>query len=211
MASRHLHRSPCAFIHTESFGRIEWKTIPDPATQSAALQRNEVDWVEAPLIDLTPMLRKVPGISVEVFDKLGSLMVMAFNFYPPPFDNVKLRRAVLSAINQQDFVDSVVGEQQSLGRVGVGVFPLASPYSTTAGMEALTGPRDLDKSMRLVAESGYNGEPIVLMVPSDQPNLVQEDQVANALFQSLGLNVQYTELDWGTMLRRRNNKDTTSN
>ena len=179
-----------------NFDRIEWKTIPDPATQGAALQRDEVDWVEAPLIDLTPMLRKAPGIKVEVFDKLGSLMLMAFNFYHPPFDNVKLRRAVLSAVNQEDFVNSVVGEQQNLGRVGVGVFPLASPYSTTAGMEALTGPRDLDKSKRLVAESGYKGEPIVLMVPSDQPNLVQEDQVANTLYQSLGLNVQYTELDF---------------
>jgi peptide/nickel transport system substrate-binding protein len=48
------------------------------------------------------MLRKAPGIKVEVFDKLGSLMLMAFNFYPPPFDNVKLRRVVMSAINQQD-------------------------------------------------------------------------------------------------------------
>jgi peptide/nickel transport system substrate-binding protein len=48
------------------------------------------------------MLRKAPGIKVEVFDKLGSLMLMAFNFYHPPFDNVKLRRAVMSAINQQD-------------------------------------------------------------------------------------------------------------
>ena len=190
-----------------NFDRIEWKTIPDPATQAAALQRNEVDWVEAPLIDLTPMLRKASGVRVEVFDKLGSLMLMAFNFYHPPFDNVKLRRAVLSAVNQQDFVDAVVGEQQNLGRVGVGVFPLASPYSSTAGMEALTGPRDLDMSKRLVAESGYQGEPIVLMVPSDQPNLVQEDQVANALYRSLGLNVQFTELDWGTMMQRRNNKE----
>ena len=96
-----------------NFDRIEWKTIPDPATQGAALQRDEVDWVEAPLIDLTPMLRKAPGIKVEVFDKLGSLMLMAFNFYHPPFDNVKLRRAVLSAVNQEDFVNSVVGAHHS--------------------------------------------------------------------------------------------------
>ena len=192
---------------TANFDRIEWVTIPDPATQAAALQKNEVDWVESPLIDLAPQLRKSAGVKVEVFDKLGSLMVMAFNFYHPPFDNVKLRRAVLSAVSQKDFVDSVVGEQQTLGRVNCGVFPVASPYATAAGMEALTGPRDLEKSKKLVAESGYKGEPIVLMVPSDQANLVQEDQVANALFKSLGLNVQYTVLDWGTMLQRRNNRE----
>ena len=126
-------------------------------------------------------------------------MLMAFNFYHPPFDNVKLRRAVLSAVNQEDFVNSVVGEQQNLGRVGVGVFPLASPYSTTAGMEALTRTPRSRQVEAPRCESGYKGEPIVLMVPSDQPNLVQEDQVANALYQSLGLNVQYTELDSGFM------------
>jgi peptide/nickel transport system substrate-binding protein len=190
-----------------NFDRVEWKTIPDSATQAAALQQNEVDWVEQPLIDLTPMLRKAPGINVEVFDKFGTLMVLAFNFYNPPFDNVKLRRAVLSAVNQQDYVNAIVGEQTSLGRVGVGIFPLASPYSSSAGMEALTGPRDLDKSKRLVEESGYKGEPIVLMVPSDQPTLVQEDQITNAMYKSLGLNVQYTMTDWGTMLQRRNNRE----
>jgi peptide/nickel transport system substrate-binding protein len=190
-----------------NFDRVEWKIIPDPATQAAALQRGEVDWVEQPLIDLTPMLRKAPDVRVEVFDAFGGLMVMAFNHYQPPFDNVKLRRAVLAAVNQQDYVDSVVGEQTSLGRVGVGVFPLASPYASTAGMAALTGPRDLDAARRLVAESGYKGEPIVLMVPTDQPQLQQTDQVTNALFKSLGLNVQYTSMDWGTLIQRRNSKE----
>ena len=171
-----------------NWDRVEWKIIPDPATAAAALQQKEVDWVETPLIDLLPMLRKSPGVTVDLFDKLGTLMVLAFNFYAPPFNNVKLRRAVLSAVKQEDYVNAVVGEQTSLGRVGVGVFPLALPYASTAGLEAISGPRDLDKSKRLVEESGYKGEPIVLMVPSDQPTLVQTNQVTNALHKSIGLN-----------------------
>ena len=190
-----------------NFDRVEWKIIPDPSTQAAALQQKEVDWVEQPLIDLTPTLRKSPGVKVEVFDRFGGLMVIAFNHYNPPFDNVKLRRAILSAVNQQDYVTAVVGEQSDLGRVGVGVFPLASPYASTAGMEAVTGPRDIAKSKRIIEESGYKGEPIVLMVPSDQPTLVQADQVTNALFKSLGLNVQFTMLDWGTLIQRRNSRE----
>jgi peptide/nickel transport system substrate-binding protein len=190
-----------------NFDRVEWKIIPDPATAAAALQQKEVDWVEMPLIDLLPMLRKSPGVAVDLFDKLGTLMVLAFNFYAPPFNNVKLRRAVLSAVKQEDYVNAVVGEQTSLGRVGVGVFPLASPYASTAGLEAISGPRDLDKSKRLVEESGYEGEPIVLMVPSDQPTLVQTDQVTNALYKSIGLNVQYAMMDWGTLLQRRNSRE----
>ena len=192
---------------TTFFDRIEWRTIPDAATAAAALQRGEVDWVETPLIDLAPTLAKSPGVSVAVFDKLGSWMMMAFNHYQPPFDNLKLRRAVLAAVNQQDFVDAVVGEQKTLGAVGVGYFPPASPYASAAGLEAITGPRNLDAARRLVAESGYKGEPIVLMSPSDQPNIQQSAQVASALMKSIGLNVQYTSLDWGTMIQRRNSKE----
>jgi peptide/nickel transport system substrate-binding protein len=38
--------------------RIEWITIPDPATAAAALQNGEVDWLELVLPDLLPVLRK---------------------------------------------------------------------------------------------------------------------------------------------------------
>ena len=56
-----------------NFDRIEWHTIPDPATAAAALQRGEVDWVEQPLIDLAPMLAKSDGVKVDVFDTVGKL------------------------------------------------------------------------------------------------------------------------------------------
>jgi Bacterial extracellular solute-binding proteins, family 5 Middle len=38
--------------------RIEWITIPDPATAAAALQNGEVDWLELVSPDLLPILRK---------------------------------------------------------------------------------------------------------------------------------------------------------
>ncbi len=194
-----------------NFDRVEWLTIPDPATAAAALQRGEVDWVETPLIDLVPSLSKSPGVVVNSFDKLGNWMMLAFNHYQPPFDNVRLRRAVLAAVNQQDFVDAVVGDQKNLGRVGVGFFPPASPYASSAGLEAITSPRNLDAARKMVAESGYKGEPIILMSPSDQPSIQQAAQVAAALMKSLVLNVQYTSLDWATMLQRRNSKEAPDN
>ena len=189
------------------FDRIEWHTIPDPATAAAALQCGEVDWVEAPLIDLAPSLAKSPGVKVDSFDKLGNLMIMAFNHYQPPFDNLKLRQALLAAVNQQDFVDAVVGDQKNLGRTGVGMFPTASPYASTAGLEKLGAARDVAAARKLVAESGYKGEPIILMSPSDQPAIQQMAQVARSLMESIGLNVKYTSLDWGTMLQRRNSRE----
>ena len=44
-----------------NFERVEWIVQPDPATASAALQTGEVDWLEFPLLDLLPTLRKSAG------------------------------------------------------------------------------------------------------------------------------------------------------
>ena len=190
------------------FDRVEWTTMPDPATASAALQRGEIDWLDAPLIDLVPQLRRSPGVKVELFDKLGNLMSLFFNHYQPPFDNPRLRRAVMAAVNQQDFVDAVLGDQaKDLGGIDVGVFPPGSPYASKAGMEALTGKRDLAAARRMVAESGYKGEPVVLMSPTDIASIRQSSLVADGLLKSIGLNVQFASMDWGTMIQRRNSRE----
>ena len=59
----------------------------------------------------------------------------------------------------------------------------------------------------MVAESGYKGEKIVLMSPSDQQNLQSMCQVMSALMQGMGLNVEYASMDWGTLIQRRTRKE----
>jgi peptide/nickel transport system substrate-binding protein len=178
-----------------------------PATAAAALQTGEVDWLEFPFLDLLPTLRKSPGCDVARYDPLGALAIIAFNHLYPPFDNVKLRRALLPAIDQQEYVTAWVGEQQDLGTYPVGFFTGNSQLANDAGMEAFKAPRDLEKAKRLVAESGYQGEKIVLMAPSDQPSLVAPSQVTREVFVRLGLNVDYQVMDWGTLVARRAKQD----
>jgi peptide/nickel transport system substrate-binding protein len=185
------------------FDRVEWIVQPDPATAAAALQTGEVDWIEQPLIDLCPMLRRSDGVKVEVFDPFGWMGVLAFNHLYPPFDNVKLRRALLPAVNQKLYVEAMIGDQADLGRYPVGYFTDGSPMANKAGLEAISGPRDLALAKKLVAESGYKDEPILLMSPSDLPALAQMAQVTRELYQSVGLNVQFQAMDWGSLVSRR--------
>ncbi len=187
--------------------RVEWLVEKDPSTAAAALQTGEVDWVELPLIDLLPMLKGSAGVQVATFDPLGWLGVLAFNHLYPPFDNPKLLRALLPAIDQKEYVQSLVGEQMDLGRYPAGFFTLGSPMANTAGLGALSGPRDIARARQLVKESGYQGEKIVLMSPTDQPALQQEAQVTNSLFKQLGLNVDYQAMDWATLVSRRAKQD----
>jgi peptide/nickel transport system substrate-binding protein len=190
-----------------NFDRIEWIVQPDPATASAALQKGEVDWLEFPVLDLLPMLRKTPGCDVVRYDPLGSLAIIAFNHLYPPFDNPKLLRALLPAIDQREYVTSWVGEQQDLGQYPVGFFTGNSPLENKAGLEVLTSPRSLEKARKLVAESGYNGETIVMMAPSDQASLIPISQVTRELFIKIGLKVDYQVMDWGTLVARRAKMD----
>jgi peptide/nickel transport system substrate-binding protein len=189
------------------FDRIEWKVMPDASTKASALITGEVDWVDNPIFDLVPQLRKAPGLKVEVFDTLGVIAVVGMNHLHPPFNNQKLRQALLMAINQQDVVDAVLGDAAELGRVGAGFFTMGTPNATQAGMEKIMGRRDIAAARRAVTESGYKGERVILMSPSDLPSLQAIAQVTDAMLKSIGINSVYTSMDWGTLITRRANRE----
>ena len=187
--------------------RVEHIVMPDGATAAAALQAGEIDWAQVPTIDLVPMLSKSRGVRTFVNDPFGWIGVIRPNFLYPPFDNRKLLRAILPAVDQNEFLAAVIGDQHELGKTPVGLFTLGTPMANTAGLEALTGPRDVALARRLVQESGYKGEKVVLMSPSDQPALTQTTQVVRALLQSVGINVDYQSMDWSTLVSRRASRE----
>jgi len=190
------------------FDRVEWAIMPDPAIAAAALQTGEVDWIEQPLSDLLPQLRQTRGVVVDTkVDLLGSVGLIRFNHLHPPFNNPKLRRALLPAIDQDDFMAAVMGSERELARTGVGVFPLGTPLANDAGLEALTGKRDVELAKRLVRESGYKGEKVVLLSPSDFPVVQAIAQVTRDVYERVGLNVEYVSADWGTVIGRRNSRE----
>jgi peptide/nickel transport system substrate-binding protein len=188
------------------FDRVEWTIMADSATSAAALQSGEVDWLEAPLIDLLPMLRMSPGVTLDVLDPMGALGMIVMNHILPPFDNPKIRQAVMMAASQDEFVQAVVGDQKELGRTGVGFFTLGSPYASTAGLEAIMGPRNLDLARQLVKDAGYSGEKVVVLSPSDLPQFETMALLTADLYKKIGLNVDYQSVDAGTQTARRASK-----
>src|SRR5215468_9505916 len=93
--------------------RIEWITIPDPATASAALQNGEVDWLEPVLPDLLPVLRKNRNLVTAINDPLGNVGLLGMNHLYPPFNDVRARRAILMALSQEDYMRALVGDDDS--------------------------------------------------------------------------------------------------
>src|ERR1700676_2214605 len=82
--------------------RVEWITMADAQTAMNALQSGDIDFMENPSWDILPVLAANPDLKVETLNKLGFQTVGRMNFLFPPFDNVKVRRAALMALNQKD-------------------------------------------------------------------------------------------------------------
>ena len=185
------------------FDRIEWNVIPDAATAMGALQNGEADWWEQPTFDLLPLLRKTSNLVLETLDPTGSPSMLRFNQLFPPFDNAAIRRALLGAVDQADFMTAVAGTDPSGWRDKVGFFPPGSPLASDVGMQVLEGPRDLNKVKKDLAAAGYKGEKIVVMVASDFPVLNAMGQVGADMLQQVGMNVDLQVTDWGSVVQRR--------
>src|SRR5712692_5644536 len=146
--------------------RVEWIVIPDPATAAAALQNGEVDWWEYPIPDLVPLLRKNRNLMVDIADPLGNVGSFRMNHLIPPFDNVRVRRAVLAATSQEDYMRAFFDDDTAWKPMR-GFFTPGTPLYTEEGGDILKGPRNLDAAKRLLAESGYAGQPVTCVVAQD--------------------------------------------
>lgn len=187
--------------------RVEWVVMPDAATASAALQAGEVDWWEQAVTDLLPTLRRNRNVEVSTLETTGFVGFLRFNHTQPPFNNPAIRRAILGAITQSDFMQAIVGNNPELWRGNVGVFTPGTPLASDEGLVPLTTPRDLERVRRELAAAGYSGQRVVLLVPTDLPFLRAMSEVGGDLFRRIGLNLDYQSLDWGTVLSRRTSRE----
>lgn len=184
--------------------RVEWRVMPDPATAAAALQRGEIDWWEQAMPDLIPVLLRRGGIRVQPKDQYGFVGLGRFNVLHPPFNNVALRRAVLSAIRQEDYMQSTIGpEAPDAWRRCFAMFTCGMPGVNEEAASILGGGRDIARAREAVRASGYAGEKVVIINPTDQPTIAPHGHVTNQLFRALGLNVELQEMDWGSVVQRR--------
>ncbi len=192
---------------TVHFDRVEWHVVPDPATKAAAMRAGEFDWWENPTIDLLGTMKGDPKLTTVVKDQAGSIGVLRFNCLFPPFDKPEIRRIVLSAIDQHEFMEAVAGGDPSLIRTGIGLFVPGTPLASDVGVSMMQGTKNADKLKAELAAAGYEGEKVVLLAASDFPVINALCQVSNDTLKKIGLNVDYQSLDWGTVVQRRASKE----
>jgi peptide/nickel transport system substrate-binding protein len=184
--------------------RVEWVIIRDPSTAFAALKSNEVDMLDAPPLDLLPVVQGDPDIIIGEVWPLESYAVLRFNSLWPPFNNLKARQAVAHAMNQADYMSAAYGDPKYWHQC-YAFWVCGSPNGTEVGSEPYRHP-DLELARKLVRESGYDGTPVVLIGGSDIPAYERMSLVTVDILQKIGFKVDLQMSDWGSVATRRQNK-----
>jgi peptide/nickel transport system substrate-binding protein len=188
------------------FDRVEWTIITDASTAAAALQAGEIDWYEQPPPEIQQLLRRSRALSIEEIDPLPLVGIMRFNHLHGPFNDKRMRQALLPAVDQADFMTAIVGTDPGLWET-CGVFTPGTPLASDVGLEPLRGPRSIDRAKALMKEAGYTNQPMRLVGPTDILAPSAMTQVGADLVRRLGFNADIVLTDWGTTVQRRTSRE----
>ena len=99
-------------------------------------------------------------------------------------------------------MDAVVGSDPGVQSSPVGILTRGSPSASDASMDAPLGKRDLAASKRALIAAGYAGETIRLLAGTEVSKTNAICEVMHDTFRALGMNVDYTAIDCGTVVQR---------
>jgi peptide/nickel transport system substrate-binding protein len=192
--------------------RVEWVILKDPQTQFSALVKGEIDIIERPAYEHYDAFARERDIELVNTDPAGSQSLLRFNHRVPPFDDPRMRRAAMLALNQEAFMRTQVGssrfEGRLLWRTCASMFLCGGPYaSENAAIPTRYNEANVAEARRLVKDAGYDGKPIVVMRPTDLAPVAKLPLVAAQLLRNVGFNVDLQSMDWSSLLARRTKTD----
>ncbi|PZW44765.1 peptide/nickel transport system substrate-binding protein [Humitalea rosea] len=188
------------------FDRVDLISMPDQATRVAALQANEMDFLEIIPADFIAPMRRNRNITLAQPSGAGQIMaIIGLNHAQPPFNNPLVRRAAQAAVIQEEVVASIGLPPEMYLNSCESLYMCNTPSQSSAGA-AIFQNAGTERARALLRESGYNNEPVVFLHSQSSAllnpmGLVIADQMKRA-----GFNVQLATSDYATVAQRRFNR-----
>ena len=176
-----------------SLEKVEFRFIADAAAASAALLAEELDTYPGfPAPEMLPQFQADPRFVVKVGSTEGEV-ILAMNNAKPPFNDIRVRRAISHAIDRAEIIDGAMYGQA----VPIGSFypPHGSAYVDLTGVY----PHDTDKAKALFAEAGVAGTTMTLRVPPF-PYATRSAEIIQAQLAEAGIDAKVENIEWGFWL-----------
>ncbi|MFO7854620.1 MAG: ABC transporter substrate-binding protein [Paracoccaceae bacterium] len=191
-----LARNPDYWGEPARLDRAEFKFISDPTAALAALMAGDVDAFPGyPSPETLPQLEADPRFEVAVGSTEGET-ILATNNARPPFDDVRVRRAMAHAIDRQPIID---GAMFGVGTpIGTHFAPHHPAYVDLTDLY----PRDLDAARTLLAEAGHaEGFKATLKLPP--PSYARRGgELVAAQLREIGIELTIENVEWAQWLEQ---------
>jgi peptide/nickel transport system substrate-binding protein len=109
-------------------------------------------------------------------------------------------------MDQVTYLAWAIGQSQYYRPCPNSVYACGSSYATTTGTEPMV-EHDLTRARQLVKESGYDGQPIVVLHATDRPIMNAAAIVTRQRLESIGFKVILKAMDWSANLVARARKE----
>jgi peptide/nickel transport system substrate-binding protein len=169
--------------------RVVLRVIPEASTRVAALRSGEVDFITTVSPDLVEQLDAQDNLRVDTVS-VFNYMLIYFNTKQGPTANPLIRQALSLAIDREAIAEGLWGSRVRV----MNDYLLPGEFAYDADRPAFA--YDPAEAQRLLAEAGYNGEPIEFTPPNayyTNGQLVTD--VITEMWRAVGINVAYTPLD----------------
>ncbi len=165
--------------------RVTFRVIPEVSTRVAAIVSGEVDIVTNIPPDHVGQLEDADGVRVQTVP-LANVHLLRYNVNHPPLDDRALRQAMNLAIDRELLVETLWSGMADVPRGHQ--FP---EYGDMYNPDRPIPEYDPDRARELVAESDYDGEPIVFRVsPFYYTNGIESAQAIIEMWNAIGLNAE---------------------
>ena len=182
------YRNPAAI----KINKVTFRFINDPAAQTAALLAGDIDGMPRFNRDAA-QFKADKRFTVQIGDTAGK-GIMAINNKKPPLNDVRVRRALMHAIDRKAFID---GALDGLGK------PIGSHFAPTdAGYVDLTQvyPYDPEKAKALLKEAGV-ATPLNLTLTLPPPQYARKGgEIVAAQLAKVGVIAKIENVEWAQWL-----------
>jgi peptide/nickel transport system substrate-binding protein len=175
--------------------RIVLKPLPDAQSRFASLQSGEADIVWDDEYDADNILKaqKDPNLKVHTYVGSGA-QVYAFNTKVAPFDDVRVRQALVMAIDRKKMSQAITN---GLAR------PASNPYGDGSWVKCKDDgalPEDVEKAKALIKDYGKPVEFKMILTATPRGRTI--GQVLQQFWKRAGANMEIEQVDQATIVPR---------
>ena len=185
------------------FDTVTFRIVTEPQARVAGLKTGELQGVEDLPTKSLADLKADKNITIIPLQNWW-IQIAQPNTSVPPTDNLLFRKAVQAVLDMDEIMDAASDGNY---RLNVGFQYPNQAYYSDAGKETYN-IKDPELAKKYLAQSGYKGEPVILLTDKDYPAMYNSALVMQQEMQAIGINAELKVVDWPTSANMALHSDT---